>query len=85
VNINLITDWFPVTIVVLSIVSVVLAIGWFDGAWKWVDGCVTSPTGDHSLAFWATAFKTSLPWLSWRLGLTPAPKALPADCDPPIL
>ena len=23
-------------------------------------------------------------WLSWRLGLTPPPKDLPATCDPPI-
>ena len=25
-------------------------------------------------SFWAAAFRTSLPWLSWRLGLTPPPK-----------
>ena len=36
------------------------------------------------LRFWAAAFKTSLPWLSWRLGLTPPPKDLPATCDPPM-
>jgi enterochelin esterase-like enzyme len=49
-----------------------------------LDVCVSTPPGDHSFAFWAAAFKTSLPWLSWRLGLTPPPKGLPADCDPPI-
>jgi enterochelin esterase-like enzyme len=46
--------------------------------------CVYTPDGDHSFVFWAAAFKTSLPWLSWRLGLTPPPKGLPASCDPPI-
>jgi len=46
--------------------------------------CVYTPDGGHSFQFWAAAFKTSLPWLSWRLGLTPPPKDLPATCDPPI-
>ncbi len=46
--------------------------------------CLYTPGGDHSFVFWAAAFKTSLPWLSWRLGLTPPPKDLPATCDPPI-
>jgi enterochelin esterase-like enzyme len=46
--------------------------------------CVYTPDGEHSFVFWAAAFKTSLPWLSWRLGLTPPPKDLPASCDPPI-
>ena len=27
--------------------------------------------GYHSFTFWAAAFRLSLPWLSWRLGLTP--------------
>jgi S-formylglutathione hydrolase FrmB len=46
--------------------------------------CLSTPDGDHSFVFWAAAFKTSLPWLSWRLGLTPPPKDLPATCDPPV-
>jgi enterochelin esterase-like enzyme len=49
-----------------------------------VDTCITTPPGDHSFAFWAASFKTSLPWLSWRLGLTKAPTHLPATCDPPL-
>jgi len=35
VNIDLITGWFPVTIVIVAIASVVLSVGWVDGAWKW--------------------------------------------------
>ena len=46
--------------------------------------CVTTPQGDHSFTFWAQAFKDSLPWMSWRLGLTPPPKDVPAHCVPPI-
>jgi enterochelin esterase-like enzyme len=46
--------------------------------------CVTLPPGDHSFIFWAQAFKDSLPWMSWRLGLTPPPKDVPAHCVPPI-
>jgi enterochelin esterase-like enzyme len=46
--------------------------------------CLTTPPGDHSFAFWSVAFKDSLPWMSWRLGLTPPPKDVPADCKPPV-
>jgi len=46
--------------------------------------CVTTPPGDHSFTFWAQAFTDSLPWLSWRLGLTPPPKDVPAHCTPPV-
>lgn len=46
--------------------------------------CVTLPPGDHSFSFWAQAFKDSLPWMSWRLGLTPPPKDVPAHCVPPV-
>lgn len=46
--------------------------------------CLTTPPGDHSFTFWAQAFTDSLPWLSWRLGLTPPPKRLPARCEPPV-
>jgi enterochelin esterase-like enzyme len=46
--------------------------------------CSSTPPGDHSFLFWAAAFRLSLPWLSWRLGLTPPPKDVPAHCTPPI-
>ena len=46
--------------------------------------CLSTPPGDHSFQFWAAAFSRSLPWLSWRLGLTPAPKGVPATCVPPV-
>ena len=46
--------------------------------------CLSTPPGDHSFAFWAEAFKDSLPWLSWRLGLTPAPGDVSATCRPPV-
>ncbi len=46
--------------------------------------CVSTPPGDHSFSFWAQAFRDSLPWMSWRLGLTPPPKDAPAHCVPPI-
>ncbi len=94
VNVDLITGWFPSTVVIVAIVSVVLSVGWHDGAWNrqlvieipatGMQLCLYTPDGDHSFQFWAAAFKTSLPWLSWRLGLTPTPKDLPATCDPPI-
>ena len=35
VNIALITGWFPVTVVIVAVASVVLSVGWLDGAWKW--------------------------------------------------
>lgn len=34
-NDTLISGWFPVTIVIVSTASVVLPVGWFDGALKW--------------------------------------------------
>jgi enterochelin esterase-like enzyme len=46
--------------------------------------CLTTPPGDHSFQFWAQAFHDSLPWLSWRLGLTPPPSHVPATCTPPV-
>ncbi|HUD15679.1 MAG TPA: hypothetical protein VMQ59_00400, partial [Acidimicrobiales bacterium] len=35
VNIDLITGWFPTTVIIVAIASVVLSVGWHDGAWKW--------------------------------------------------
>jgi enterochelin esterase-like enzyme len=46
--------------------------------------CLLTPDGTHSFTFWAMAFRDSLPWLSWKLGLTPAPRDSPAKCTPPI-
>ena len=46
--------------------------------------CTTFPPGDHSFLFWSQAFADSLPWLSWRLGLTPPPKNVPAYCVPRV-
>jgi len=46
--------------------------------------CLSTPPGVHSFQFWADAFRDSLPWLSWRLGLTPAPESVPARCRPPV-
>jgi S-formylglutathione hydrolase FrmB len=46
--------------------------------------CLATPPGAHSFQFWAAAFKDSLPWLSWRLGLTPEPASVPAHCRPPV-
>jgi len=34
VNVDLITGWFPTTVVIVAVVSVVLSVGWHDGAWK---------------------------------------------------
>ncbi len=46
--------------------------------------CLTTPQGGHDFTFWAQAFQSSLPWLSWKLGLTPAPASVPATCTPPV-
>jgi enterochelin esterase-like enzyme len=46
--------------------------------------CTAFPPGEHSFTFWSAAFRDSLPWMSWRLGLTPPPKDVPAQCVPPI-
>ena len=46
--------------------------------------CLTTPPGGHDFVFWASAFKASLPWLAWRLGLTPPPTHVAATCRPPV-
>jgi S-formylglutathione hydrolase FrmB len=38
------------------------------------------PGGGHNFGFWGMAFEDSLPWLSWRLGLTEKPETDPAHC-----
>ncbi len=35
INFSIITGWFPTTVVVIAVASVVLSVGWLDGAWKW--------------------------------------------------
>jgi S-formylglutathione hydrolase FrmB len=47
-----------------------------------VDTCLAEPPGTHSFGFWQAAFQHSLPWLSWRLKLTPKPQNLVARCVP---
>ncbi len=42
--------------------------------------CIATPPGGHSFDFWAQAFHDSLPWLSWKLKLTPQPQSIPATC-----
>ena len=47
-----------------------------------IDTCITTPPGSHNFDFWMQAFKDSLPWLSWKLKLTPEPQSVPARCAP---
>jgi S-formylglutathione hydrolase FrmB len=44
--------------------------------------CVATPPGGHDFTLWKQAFSDSLPWLSWKLKLTPQPQSLPAQCTP---
>jgi S-formylglutathione hydrolase FrmB len=45
-----------------------------------IDTCIATPPGAHSFVFWQQAFSDSLPWLSWKLKLTPQPHSIPAQC-----
>jgi hypothetical protein len=45
-----------------------------------IDSCIATPPGKHSFDFWTQAFRDSLPWLSWKLKLTPRPQSVPAQC-----
>ncbi|HTB21356.1 MAG TPA: alpha/beta hydrolase-fold protein [bacterium] len=45
-----------------------------------IDTCIMTPPGRHGFDFWTQAFKDSLPWLSWKLKLTPQPQSIPAQC-----
>jgi len=47
-----------------------------------LDTCLATPPGGHNFVFWAQAFHDSLPWLSWKLKLTPQPGSVPAQCTP---
>ena len=46
--------------------------------------CVLLRPGGHDFTFWTAALQNALPWLSWRLGLTPVPASVPATCTPPL-
>ncbi len=47
-----------------------------------INTCIATPPGAHSFDFWTTSFTDSLPWLSWKLKLTPQPPSVPAQCAP---
>jgi S-formylglutathione hydrolase FrmB len=47
-----------------------------------IDTCVTTPPGAHNFDFFTQAFQNSLPWLSWKLKLTPEPSSIAAQCAP---
>jgi S-formylglutathione hydrolase FrmB len=46
--------------------------------------CLLVRPGAHDFDFWTESLQNSLPWLAWRLGLTPPPTSTPATCTPPI-
>jgi enterochelin esterase-like enzyme len=45
-----------------------------------IDTCIATPPGAHNFDFWTQAFRDSLPWLSWKLKLTPEPQSIAAHC-----
>jgi S-formylglutathione hydrolase FrmB len=45
-----------------------------------IDTCIATPPGSHNFVLWQQAFSDSLPWLSWKLKLTPQPQSVPARC-----
>jgi S-formylglutathione hydrolase FrmB len=45
-----------------------------------IDVCIGTMAGGHDFTVWTKSFALSLPWLSGRLGLTPTPDPLPAEC-----
>jgi S-formylglutathione hydrolase FrmB len=47
-----------------------------------IDTCIATPPGGHSFDLWGQAFKDSLPWLPWKLKLTPEPQSVPAHRAP---
>jgi S-formylglutathione hydrolase FrmB len=47
-----------------------------------IDTCIEILSGSHDFGVWDQAFTDSLPWLSWKLGLTPQPSGGPATCSP---
>ena len=47
-----------------------------------IDTCIAMPPGAHTFVLWQQAFSDSLPWMSWKLKLTPQPSSVPARCAP---
>ena len=47
-----------------------------------IDTCVTTPPGAHNFDFCTLAFQNSLPWLSWKLKLTPEPSSVRRPAAP---
>jgi S-formylglutathione hydrolase FrmB len=47
-----------------------------------IDTCLEILPGSHDFGVWDQAFTDSLPWLSWKLGLTPQPAPGGATCTP---
>jgi S-formylglutathione hydrolase FrmB len=47
-----------------------------------IDTCLEVLSGGHDFGVWDQAFTDSLPWLSWKLGLTPQPASETANCKP---
>lgn len=48
-----------------------------------IDTCIEVLPGGHDFGVWDQAFTDSLPWLSWKLGLTPQPTSFGgASCKP---
>jgi S-formylglutathione hydrolase FrmB len=45
-----------------------------------ISTCLATPPGNHDFILWQQAYQDSLPWLSWKLKLTPEPTSVPATC-----
>ncbi len=48
-----------------------------------ISTCILVRPGGHDFELWSQALADSLPWLSWRLGLTAMPATEPARCASP--
>ncbi|MBV9593947.1 MAG: hypothetical protein JO147_09175 [Actinobacteria bacterium] len=50
-----------------------------------IDTCAHEASGaGHDFQFWTQAFIDSLPWISYKLSLTPKPASVIATCTPPF-
>jgi enterochelin esterase-like enzyme len=47
-----------------------------------IDTCYADPNGGHDYTVQKLGFAYSLPWVSWRLHLTPKPTSVPGRCVP---
>ena len=70
----------PYVNVLSSLNSDVLILNEPHAADAGIDTCLATPPGGHDFAFWKQSFSDSLPWLSWKLKLTPQPHSVPATC-----